>query len=123
MRNVAHLDNQHSNFPQLPALTATVAVDRMDTSLGFGFGNALDTVDAAFKFHVAVDVAAGHHEDDFFETTKPRRTGIHEFHAPPLGFGIAGVHAEKVPSKKGRFIAAGTGADFHDDVLFIIGVF
>lgn len=72
---------------------------RMDTSLGFGFGNALDTVDAAFKFHVAVDVAAGHHEDDFFETTKPRRTGIHEFHAPPLGFGIAGVHAEKVPSK------------------------
>ena len=72
---------------------------------------------------MAVDVAAGHHEDDFFETTKPRRTGIHEFHAPPLGFGIAGVHAEKVPSKKGRFIAAGTGADFHDDVLFIIGVF
>ena len=104
--DVAHLDiNIHFSASGMTACCRR----RMDTSLGFGFGNALDTVDAAFKFHVAVDVAA-----DTMKMTslnhQARRTGIHEFHAPPFGFGIAGVHAERSPAK-GRFIA-GTGAGF-----------
>ena len=39
-----------------------------------------------------------------------------------LRFRVARVHAEKLGGKQRRFVAAGAGADFQDDVLVVVGV-
>ena len=45
-----------------------------------------------------------------------------EFHPPALRFRVARVHAEKLAGEKRRFVAPGSGPNFHDDVLFIMGI-
>ena len=77
-------------------------------------------MDAGFIFQLAVDAGAFDREDDFLETAQFRRVGADDARLPArLFFNIFHVHAEEVACKEGRFVAAGTGADFHDDILVI----
>ena len=41
---------------------------------------------------------------------------------PALGFGVAGVHAEQVAGEQRRFVAAGAGADFEEDVAVVVRI-
>ena len=45
-----------------------------------------------------------------------------DFHLPAFDFGVVLVHFEQVAGEQGRFVAAGAGADFHDDAR-AVGVF
>ncbi len=44
------------------------------------------------------------------------------FDLPAVLLGKARVHAEDLGGKERGFVAAGAGADFEDDVLFVVGV-
>ncbi len=94
----------------------------MDAALGFGGGDALDAVDAAFVFEAFEDVVAGDAEDDFFEATEVGGAAVHVFDFPAATFGVAGVHAVEVGGEEGGFVAAGTGANFDDRVAGVGGV-
>ena len=93
---------------------------RVDTAAGFGDGHALDAVDARFIFQLAIDARAFDGEDDFLEAAQFRCVGTDDARLPSrLFFDVFHVHAEQVAGKEGCFVAAGSGADFHDDVLVI----
>ena len=94
----------------------------VDAALGFGGGDALDTVDAAFVFEDAEDVLTGDFGDDFFEAADFGGAGLEDFGAPAAGFGEAGVHAEQIRGEEGGFVATGAGADFEEGVATFEGV-
>ena len=60
--------------------------------------------------------------DYFLEPSDAGRVGIQDFDFPPAHFGVARIHPEKVRNEKGRLLASGSGPDFQDDVLVVIGV-
>ncbi len=43
-------------------------------------------------------------------------------HLPPLRFGVADVHAHDLAGEQRGFVAAGAGADLHEDVLVVVRV-
>ena len=45
------------------------------------------------------------------------------FHVPPLGFCITGIHPVEVARKNGGFIPTCPGPDFKEDIAGILGVF
>ena len=61
--------------------------------------------------------------DDFLEAAERRRRACEDFDFPALRFRVAGIHAEELRGKERGFIASGAGADFHDDALFVVGIF
>jgi len=94
----------------------------VDAALGFGGGHALDAVGAGFVFEAAVDLVPGDGGDDFLEPAGAGFRGAHHLHFPVLGLGVAGVHAEEIAGEKRRFLTAGPGPDFQEDVFFIHGI-
>ena len=95
----------------------------MNATLGFGDGDALDAMDAAFEFELAVSVIARDFENDFFGAA-----GIVEifgdwFDFEAVRFGVFLIHAVELASEEARFVAAGAGADFDDGGLVVFGVF
>lgn len=95
----------------------------MNATLGFGDGNALDAMDAAFEFELAVSIVARDFENDFFGAA-----GIVEVFGDWLDFeavrfGVFLIHAVEFASEEARFVAAGAGADFDDGGLVVFGVF
>ena len=88
----------------------------VDAALGFGGGDALHAVDAAFVAQAAEDGVADDFEDDFLEAAEAGRTGVDGLELESLRLGVALIHAVKIGSEEGGFIAAGAGADFDDGV-------
>ena len=91
----------------------------MDAALGLGGGHALHAVGTGLELEVAVHAVTGDEADDFLVAAAVGRGFAHDLHLPALDFGITGVHAEEVGGEQGRFLTAGTGADFKDGVLFV----
>src|SRR5579859_307496 len=94
----------------------------VDAALGFGGGDALNSVDAAFVFQLGINFLALDCGDDFFYPTHLSWGAFHDFHFPALGFSVARVHAEEVAGKNASFVAAGAGADFEDDIFVVNGI-
>ncbi len=46
----------------------------------------------------------------------------HDFDPPATLFGVQDVHAKKVASKEGGFVATSAGPDFKKDIPLIVGV-
>ena len=95
----------------------------MNAALRFRGRNALHAMHAAFVFQLGIDFVAGNGHDDFFQAAERRRRTFENFHFPALRFRVARVHAEKFGGEESRFVAAGSGANFHDDVLVVVGIF
>ena len=66
----------------------------MYPALGFRVGNPLNTVHAAFKLHLAVDLITRHLEGYLFVPPKLRHVGIHDVDLPALPLRVTGIHAE-----------------------------
>ena len=94
----------------------------MHPSLRLGGGDALHAVHARLVFQCAIDLFARHAEDDFLEAARGAFRVAGHGHFPALHLAELGVHAEEVPGKEGRFVAARSAADFHDDVLVVLRV-
>src|SRR5258706_1085480 len=95
----------------------------MYPTLLLGFGNALHTVYAALVLEPGVNPLAFDHRDDFFQASRRGFRAGHYIHLPALQFGEAGVHAEYFGHEQRRFVAAGPGPDFQDDVFLVVWIF
>ena len=95
----------------------------MDSALGFGDRDALDAVDAAFEFELAVGFVARDADDNFFVSASIVHVRIHNFVFEVMAFSVAGVHTEEVASEEGGFVATGAGANFDDDWFGVVGIF
>jgi hypothetical protein len=84
--------------------------------------NTLHPVHAALIFELGVHALPLDDGDDFLQAAdRGLRRGEH-FDLPAPGFGVAVVHAEHLVGEQGGLVAAGTGADFKDDVLLVVGI-
>ena len=93
---------------------------RVDAAAGFGGRHALHAVHAALVLQLAVDALALDQRDDFLDAAGVGVAGRHHLELPALALGVARVHAEQVGGEQRRFVAAGAGADFEDDVLLVV---
>ena len=80
-------------------------------------------VTAGFKFQSTVHAVTADFGDNLFVAAMLAFVGAHDLHAPATGFGITAVHTEQIPGEQRRFVAAGTGADFHKGVTLIVRIF
>jgi len=109
-----------------PHATVVVAVFRragVNAALCFRCWYALRSMHTAFVFQFGVDLVALNRGHDFFEPAERRRRAFQNFHLPVLCFRVARIHAKKFTGKKRGFVAAGPGADFHDDALVVVRIF
>ena len=94
----------------------------VNASLTLCRGNALHAMHPAFVAKIAVGVLAGHLEDDFAVAAAVGLGRGEDLDFPALSLGIAGVHAEEIGREERRFVPAGAGAHFDDDVLGVVRV-
>ena len=74
----------------------------MDPALGFGGGNPLHPVHAAFIFQALENVGAVDAENDFLVSAQIRGTGVQRFHFPTAAFGIAACTCGRDQRRTGR---------------------
>ena len=87
-----------------------------------GLGHALDAMAAALVAQVLEDVVAGDAEDDFLVAALLAGAEGDVLDLPALVAGIVGVHVVEVAGEEGRLVAAGAGADFHDDAVEVLAL-
>ena len=95
----------------------------VDAARGLGIGHPLDAVHAGFVFELGEGAAAADLGDDFLVAAHRALARGHDFHLPALRRSIALVHAKQIAGEQCRFIAAGTGADFKNDVALVHRIF
>ena len=91
----------------------------MDTAAGLCFRHSLYTMHTGFELHTGINMIAADHEYALLEAADTVLADIHHLNLPALGFGIFGIHTEKLSSKKGCLVTACAGSDLHDNVLLI----
>src|SRR5580765_366061 len=94
----------------------------MYASLLFGRGHALDSVHAAFVFQPRVNAVALDERDHFLQPAYARLGGGEHFNFPLVCLGVAVVHPEDFRRKKRGLVAAGSCANFENDVLFVVRI-
>ena len=94
----------------------------VNAALRLGLGHALHAMHAALVLHARIHAVAFDDGDDFLQSADARLRRREHFHLPALGFGVAVVHAEDLRREQRGFVAAGSGADFQDDVLLVIRI-
>ena len=85
-----------------------------------GLGHALHAMAAALVAQVLVDVVAGDAEDDFLEAALLAGAEGDVLDLPAVVAGVVRVHVVEVAGEQGRLVAAGAGADFHDDAAEVL---
>ena len=95
----------------------------MDAALLFGLRHALDAMNAAFEFQLAVYVFPFDQSDDFLEPPDARSAGGEHVNAPAAALAVTRVHAKDFLRKQTGFVSSRTGSNFQDDVFFIIRIF
>ena len=94
----------------------------VDAALGFGGGHTLHTVAARFELELAIHARAFKAEHHILVAAQVGFAGRHDLHLPALALGVAAVHAQQVAGEQGRFVPAGAGTDFQQDVALVVGV-
>ena len=94
----------------------------LNATLGFGFGNALDAMHAAFEFEAGPDAVALHHKGDFLEAAKLGLVGVHQRELVAAGFRVHGIHTVKHGGKERRLLASRAASDLHHDVFIVVGI-
>ena len=90
--------------------------------VGLGGGYALHAVAAGLELEFGIGALADDLGDDFLVAAHFAQAFRQDFHFPALPFGVARIHAEQVAGEQGRLVAAGAGADFQENVAFVVGV-
>ena len=94
----------------------------MDAALGFGDGDALDAVHAAFELEQPVGAAALDRHDGFFDAADVAGGFGHHLRLPPGALGEAHIHAQQIAGEDAGLFPAGAGADFEDAVPVVVRV-
>ena len=95
----------------------------VNAALLLGLRNALHAVHAALILQLGIDFVPLNRSNHFLHSAKRRRRAFQNFHLPALCFRVARIHAEKLPGKERGFDAAGSGADFDEHALLVVGIF
>ena len=95
----------------------------MDPAAGFRLRHTLHPVDAALILHLGICALACHHEHNLLETSDSVLIDADKLRLPAVALRKMHIHSVKLRGKKGCFVAAGAGTDFHHDVLVIIRIF
>ena len=90
--------------------------------MGFGLRHALYAVYARFVFQHAVDAVADHFHHDLLESARSALAHAVDLVFPTAFLDVFGIHAKQVAGEQGRFVAAGSAADFDDGVLAVLRV-
>ena len=94
----------------------------VDPSAGLGLRDPLDPVDAGLKFQPGIGPVAGDHKVRLLDAAQLGLVVVEQTHLPAPAVGVHGVHAEERVGEEGALLAADAAADFHDDVLVVVGV-
>src|SRR5439155_18501097 len=94
----------------------------VDAARRLGHRHALHAVHAALELEPAPGPTALDEEDDVLEATHAGDTGVHHLDLPALALRVLRVHAGQVGGEQRRLVAAGAGADLHEDVLVVVGI-
>ena len=89
----------------------------MNSSAGLGLRNALNTVNAAFKLKARICTLAFDKEAYLLDSAKLGGIQVHNFNFKSLFFGIHRIHSEQNIRKKSGFLAAGSAADFNNNIF------
>ena len=92
----------------------------LDPSVGLRDRDALDPVGSRLELETGIGALSDNHEGDKGIATKSGRLAIQDLDLPSLLVRIVLIHAEEIARKDIRLVAAGSAADFHDDVLFVV---
>ena len=95
----------------------------VNAALRFGDWDALDAVDAALEFELAVGLVAADAENHLFVAAGIVDGFGLELDFETMRFSIASIHAEKVAREEAGFVAAGAGTDFDDGGFFVVWIF
>ena len=68
-------------------------------------------------------IVAFNYGSRIFYSANARIGNLQNLHFPALTFGVAGIHSQDFGGKKCRFIAAGSGTNFENYVLFVVRIF
>ena len=94
----------------------------VDAAGGFGDGHALHPMDAALELQPAPGAAAVDEQDHVLEPADTGRAGVHHLDPPALALGVLRVHAGEIRREQRRLVAAGAGANLHEDVPLVVRV-
>ena len=71
---------------------------------------------------MAIAVVTGNRKDDFLKAADRRRAGTQGFNCPAFGIRKMLIHLIQVACKKSGLVSAGTGTNFNNGRLVVIGV-
>src|SRR6185437_6124938 len=91
----------------------------VDAARRLGLGDALHAMHAGLVFEPRIGALARDVGDHFLVAAGVAVAGFHDAEFPALEVGIALVHAQQVAGEQRRLVAAGPGAHFQNDVLFV----
>ena len=94
----------------------------MNAALAFGDRDALDTVDAALEFKLAVGIIAANLENYFFHAASFVLVLGDKLWFQIMGFGVFNIHTIELTGKEGSFVATGASADFKNSRLIIFWI-
>src|SRR5882672_3384297 len=94
----------------------------VNAALRLRFRDALDAMASGLELEFRVSTVPDDACDDFLVFPDvARRLGYH-FHLPALALRVAGVHPIQIAREECRLVSAGPGADFEEDVAFVVRV-
>ena len=94
----------------------------MNAASALRLRHSLHSVYAALILHSGIGALAINHKLYFLHAADPDLVRVHGFYLPPPSFRIVYIHAVYLRRKKSRLISAGAGPDFHNHILFIVGI-
>src|SRR5262249_35476427 len=95
---------------------------RMNAALRFGHRHALNAVPAGLELEPGIRPAAVHFGDDFLVAAAVSRALRDDLDLPAVALRVAAVHAEELSREQRRFVAAGAGTDFEENIAIVVGV-
>src|SRR6266699_1744794 len=96
---------------------------RVDTPIRLGHGHALHAMGSPLVFHTAVSALTPHDKRHVFDPALFGLVGIQHFNLPVPSIGVAAVHAEKLPGKERRLVAARAGLHRNNSVFLVHTIF
>ena len=94
----------------------------MNASGRFRFRYALNTMYPGLVLQFGIGSFSFHHKGGVLNAANALIGPIDFFRRIAFFFGIHVIHPIQVPGKKARLFAAGTGTNFHNDILIIVRV-
>ncbi len=92
----------------------------VDATLGFGGGNSLHAVSAALVAEMTKRIVALDAEGDLLESARLAGAKVDHLDLPAAIPGVMAVHLEEVAGEESSLVAAGSGANFHDQALEVL---